>query len=191
MFDKVNRHKISPGPGEDIQGDFVSGKFGMDWVTHTSTYADRNKAGLEWDIVMLPKGPVERAPRIAMDCYHLFAPGKFHDQTFDFFSFANSFEQMTKTANANVAPTRKDVAEATWLKGKAGERPKHPQSMENFFDSLQHARHIPPSRYFLKLTLDFVGPQLDAMFEKKKTPEQAARDATKECNDFLAAQTDW
>lgn len=189
MYDKVYTSKVSPGPGQDIQGGFVSGKYAMDWGAHSGGWAALRKAGLKWDIVMLPKGPVERGPRIAMDTWSLAATGKNPDAAFDFLTFANSVEQASKFAEAGFPPARRDVAEATWLKGAPGSRANDPQHVDNYFASMDYVRHVQHSKHFLKVTLDIVAPQLDLMFEQKKTVEQAASDATKEANDFLASQT--
>lgn len=191
MLDKVYKHRVSPGPGQDIQGGFAGGKYAMDWGAHAGAWGAFRKANLKWDIVMLPKGPVERGPRIAMDTWSLAAPSKSPDAAFDFLVFANSLEQASKFANAGYPPSRKDVAEATWLKGSPGSRASDPQNVQNYFESMQHVRHVQHSKHFLKVTLDIVAPQLDLMFEQKKTAEQTANDATKEASDFLASQTEW
>jgi multiple sugar transport system substrate-binding protein len=191
MFDKINTHKVSPGPGQDIQAGFVGGKYAMDWGTHAGSWGALRKAGLKWDVVMLPKGPVERGPRIAMDTWSLARTSKNPDAAWDFLMFANSPEQATKFAEAGFPPSRRDVAEATWLKGAVGSRASDPQNVQNYFDSMEHVRHVQHSKHFLKVTLDIVAPQLDLLFEQKKTIEQAAADATREANEFLASQTAW
>jgi multiple sugar transport system substrate-binding protein len=190
MHDKVNKHKMSPGPGQDIEGGFVGGKYAMDWGAHVNSWAVFRKSGIKWDLVYLPKGPVERGPRTVMDGWQIAKPSKNPEAAWDFVLYAASFEQNKKFADAGFTPARKDVAEATWLKGTAGTRANDPQNIENYFNSMQFARHVQHSKFFLKVTLDMVGPHLDLMFEGKKTVEETANNAAKEANDFLAAQTE-
>ena len=191
MYDKVHKVGISPGPGQDLEGNFASGKYGMDWGAHVYGWPAWRKADLKWDIVMLPKGPVARGPRIVMDTWSLTAASKFPDGAWDFLMFATSPPQAAKFAEKGYTPPRKDVAKMTWLKDLPDKRTVDPKNLEAYFETMQHVKHVQHSKHFLKISFDIVAPQLDLMFEKKKSPEQAAVDAAKETNEFLASQTDW
>ncbi|MBI2941940.1 MAG: sugar ABC transporter substrate-binding protein [Chloroflexi bacterium] len=188
MYDTVYKDGIAPGPGQDLQGGFPGGKYAMEWGAHVAGWPGFRKANLKWDIVRLPKGPVSRGNRNALDTWTAAAQSKNPDAAWELIKFGSSYESGLKLANAGYAPYRKSVARDSWLKGTKGSRAVDPQNMEDYFVAMEESFHMPQVAFFWELTLKVIQPHFDLMWEKKKTPEQAAKDATVAANEFLRTQ---
>src|SRR5688500_9956208 len=95
-FDKIYTHRVAPRPGLGPDQGFMSGKIAMELGGHTGNWINFNQhPGLDWDIQILPKGPVTRAGgEVAADSVGISRNSEHVEQAWQFVKFMSSKESV-------------------------------------------------------------------------------------------------
>ena len=91
-FDKIYTHRVAPRPGFGPDQGFMSGKIAMELGGHTGNWINFNQhPSLDWDIQILPKGPVTRSGgEVAADSVGISRDSEHREQAWQFVKFLSS-----------------------------------------------------------------------------------------------------
>ena len=183
-FDKIYRHGISPRPGFAPDGGFMSGKIAMEFGGHTGAWIALNQiAGLDWDIQILPRGPVtRRGGECAIDSFGIYKHSPVREQAWQFIKFLSSKESVRLHLDNGFLPVRKSVV-AEMMSG--ANRPKHPRNIMAAYEQLEHAEQVPRSPDYIEIALEVIQPDVDRMLDKQLDVAETCRRAAESANRFI------
>lgn len=183
-FDKVYRYGFAPPPGYGPDRGFASGKMAMDFGGHTGDWVTYNDiSGLEWDIQILPRGPVtRRGGELAIDTIGLSESTRHPEEAWEFVKFMSSPESVRKHVRRGFLSIRKSVAEEL-LFNRAQE--VNPRNVRAAYEALKYAQPIPRSPDYIELALEIIQPDIDRMLIEGIPPETTCRQVTRSANAFL------
>lgn len=183
-FDKVYRHGFAPAPGYGPDRGFASGKIAMDFGGHTGDWVTYNDIpSLNWDIEILPEGPVtRRGGELAIDAIGISKSTKHPSEAWEFVKFMSSPESIQRHVERGYLSIRKSVAEDfLFERSKAG----HPHNVRAAYEALRYAQPIPRSPDYIELALEIIQPDIDRMLIEKIPPEVICRKVVQSTNAFL------
>ena len=186
-YDKIYKHGISPRPGFGPDGGFISGKIAMELGGHTGNWIGFNQiAGLDWDIQVLPRGPVaRRGGEFAIDSFGIAKTSPVREQAWQFIKFLSSKESVRAHLANGYLPVRKSVvAEMT----SGSNRLAHPQNIMAAYEQLQYAEQVPRSPDYIEIAQEVIQPDVDRMLDKSREVGSVAdtcRAAARSANRFI------
>ena len=183
-YDKVLKYDISPRPGYGPTTRFASGRMGLVSGGHTTFWRIYNKVeDLDWDIELLPRGPVRRdGGEIAVGAYAISKDSRYPEEAWRLVKHLASKEGVAAESRAGGVPSRRSVAQELMLGPNRNERPKNVQAV---FDQMPYAMAIPRSPDYIEIAIEVIQPEIDRMLQGDLTPEQACRRATMAANRFI------
>ena len=182
--DKVLKYDISPRPGYGPTTRFASGRIGLVCGGHTTFWRIYNKVpDLEWDIEVLPLGPVRRnGGEIAVGAYAISKDSRNPELAWELVKHLASKEGVAAECRAGGVPTRRSVAEELML---GPDRNENPRNVQAAFDQMPYAMPIPRSPDYIEIAIEVIQPEIDRMLQGQQTPEEACRRATEAANRFI------
>ena len=183
-LDKVYKHGISPKPGFGPANGFASNKMAMLWGGHTGAWVFYNEIeGLDWDIQILPQGPVTRCGgEIAMDAFGVYKDSKCPEAAWRVLKFISSKEGIRRHVKMGFLSTRKSVAEELLF---APDRKEHPANVKAVYEAMKYAKPIPRSPDYIEIATDVIQPEIDRMVHENSSVAEACRKATEAANRFM------
>jgi multiple sugar transport system substrate-binding protein len=184
-FDKIYKHEVSPRPGFGPSQGFMSGRIAMEFGGHTGNWIVYNQLpGLDWDIQILPRGPVARSGgEFAIDSFGISKESRVREQAWEFVKFLSSKESVRIHLENGYLPVRRSVVNEM-LAGK--NRLVHPQNIMAAYEQLKHARQIPRSPDYIEIALEVIQPDVDRMLDKQLDVGETCRRAARSANRFIA-----
>ena len=184
-YDKIYTHGISPRPGFGPDHGFMSGKIAMELGGHTGNWIAYNQiAGLDWDIQILPRGPVTRGGgEVAIDSFGISKDSKCREQAWQFIKFLSSRESVRVHLENGYLPVRKSIV-AEMLAGTS--KPAHPRNIMAAYEQLAFAQQVPRSPDYIEIALEVIQPDVDRMLDKQLDVAETCRSAARSANRFIA-----
>lgn len=184
-YDKIHTHQFAPRPGFGPELAFASGKMAMDWGGHTGLWVSYNQIpGLEWDVQILPRGPVTRSGgEFAIDTFGIAKDSPRVEAAWEFVKFLVSEQSIRRHVQEGYLSVRKSVAEELLF---APSRASQPRNVRAAYEQLQYAVLLPRSPDYIELALEVIQPEIDRMLDKRLDPLATARAATNAANRFVA-----
>ena len=184
-YDKIYKHRISPRPGFGPDHGFMSGKIAMEFGGHTGSWIAYNQiASLDWDIQILPKGPVTRVGgEFALDSFGISKSSRCREQAWEFIKFLASKESGRMHVANGYLPVRKSIAAEMLASGK---RLAHPRNIQAAYEQLKYARQVPRSPDYIELSLEVIQPDVDRMLDKQLDVSETCRSAARSANRFIS-----
>lgn len=183
-YDKV-ADGISPRPGYGPITRFASGRMGLVYGGHTTFWRIYNRAeGLDWDVALLPTGPVRRdGGEIAVGAFAVTKDCRNPDAAWELVKHLASKEGVAAEVRAGGLPSRRSVAEDLMLgPDRLNERPN---SIEYAFEQMKYSMTIPRSPDYIEIAIEVIQPEIDRMLQGELTPKQACLRATEAANRFI------
>ena len=183
-LDCITKHKISDAPGKSLEGGFNGGGYAMWNFIHTGSWPGITQAGVKWDVMTPPKGKRQEGGELALDSTAIGKGSKHVEESWSFLKFSSGKEGGIEWVLFNYPPTRKSVAEQTWIPHK--NTPEYPLHPERYFDSLPFNMTV----FWAPGSWDAWGilqKKVDLMLEDKMTPEEACKQAATEHRDLIAS----
>lgn len=183
-YDKVLKYDISPRPGYGPTTRFASGRMGLVCGGHTTFWRIYNQVpDLEWDIEILPLGPVRRnGGEIAVGAYAISKDSRHPEEAWSLVKHLASTEGVAAECRAGGVPTRRSVAEELMLGPNRNQQPRNVQAA---FDQMPYAMPIPRSPDYIEIAIEVIQPEIDRMLQGEQTPEEACRRAAVAANRFI------
>ena len=182
--DKVWKHRVSPAPGRGPDQGFASGKLAMELVGHVGEWTKYNQIpSLEWDIQLLPAGPVTRVGgEMTLEAIGMSKDTQHVEECWRFIKFMFRRSSIRAHADAGYLPIRKSVALETFLSPTHTSNPRH---AEVAYEALKYAKSIPRSPDFIEIALDVIQPEIDRALADNTDINEACRRAARAANDFI------
>lgn len=183
--DKVHTYGISPKPGFGPANGFSSGKMAMLFGGHTGAWVFYNQLpDLNWDIEILPQGPVtRRGGEIAMDAFGIAKTSQHPEAAWRLLKFMTSKEGIRRHVSAGWLSPRKSVAEEMLLTPDRRERPLNVKAV---YEAMEYAMPIPRSPDYIEIATDVIQPEIDRMILEGTDVATACRRASLAANRFMA-----
>ena len=183
-LDCITVHKIADAPGKSLEGGFNGGGYAMWNFIHTGSWPGITGAGVKWDVMTPPKGKRLEGGELALDSTAIGKGSKHLDESWAFLKFSSGKEGGLEWVKFNYPPTRKSVAQETWIPHK--NIPAYPLHPERYFDSLPYNMTV----FWAPGSWDAWGilqKKVDVMLEGKMTPEEACKQAAEEHRQLIAS----
>jgi multiple sugar transport system substrate-binding protein len=183
-YDKIYKHGVSPRPGFGPDYGFMSGKIAMELGGHTGSWIAYNQIpGLDWDIQILPKGPVtRRGGEVAIDSFGISRSSPHREQAWEFIKFLSSKESVRAHVEHGYLPVRKSVARAMLGTDR---RRAHPRNIMAAYEQLKYAQQVPRSPDYIEIALEVIQPDVDRMLDKQLDVAETCRSAARSANRFI------
>ena len=183
-YDKIYKHRVSPRPGFGPDHGFMSGKIAMELGGHTGNWIAYNQImSLDWNIQILPRGPVTReGGEFAIDSFGIAKGSPVREQAWQFVKFLSSKESVRVHLENGYLPVRKSIVNEM-LAGK--NKPAHPQNIMAAYEQLKHARQVPRSPDYIEIALEVIQPDVDRMLDKQLDVAATCRSAARSANRFI------
>ena len=176
---------ISPRPGYGPVTRFASGRMGLVYGGHTTFWRIYNRAeDLDWDVALLPKGPVRRhGGEIAVGAFAVTKDCRHPEAAWELVKHLASREGVIAEVRAGGLPSRRSVARELMLgPDRLNDRPP---SVEWAFEQIKYSMTIPRSPDYIEIAIEVIQPEIDRMLQGELTPEQACRRAAEAANRFI------
>jgi multiple sugar transport system substrate-binding protein len=185
-FDKIYKHGISPRPGFGPDQGFMSGKVAMEFGGHTGAWISYNQIEtLDWDIQILPSGPVTRkGGEFALDSFGIAKASTVREQAWEFVKFLSSKESVRLHVQNGFLPVRKSIFNE--MMSTPNLRPKHPRNITAAYEQLKYAMQVPRSPDYIELALEVIQPDVDRMLDKQLDVAATCRSAARSANRFIS-----
>ena len=182
--DKIYKYAISPRPGFGPERGFMSGKIGMDWGGHTGLWTTYNQIpGLDWDIQILPKGPVTRnGGEYAIDTFGISKSSRHIEAAWEFVKFLVSKESIRRHVQEGYLSVRKSIAQELLF---TDARTTRPRNVKAAYEQLKYSMLLPRSPDYIEIALEVIQPDIDRMLDKNLDAAQACRSAADAANRFI------
>lgn len=183
--DKALQHHYSAPAGYEPLNGFVNRRLAMVMVGHVNFWPNYNQIpGLDWDIQLLPAGPVtRRGGELAIAGYSLSRHTRYPEEAWMLLKFLTRREAALEVMRHGSISPRRSVAAVQISERRPGERPEHVAAA---YDQIRFAQPIPRHPYYIELMIQIVQPEIDRMVLGELTPEEAAHRAAAGVNAFLA-----
>lgn len=182
--EKSSRYGISAPAGYEPPNSFVNERVAMNIGGHLDFWLNYNAVpGLDWDVQILPAGPVTRAGgEIAIGGYSLSKRSRHPEATWALMKFITRPEKMSAIVARGGVSVRRSVAEAQLRDPGRTDRPRN---LAAVYRQLEFARPIPRHPHYIEIMLQIVQPEVDRMVSGAQTPEETGRRAAAAVNAFL------
>ena len=183
-LDKIYTHRVAPRPGFGPDQGFMSSKIAMELGGHTGNWINFNQhPGLDWDIQILPKGPVTRAGgEVAVDSVGVSRDSEHVEQAWQFVKFMSSKESVRLHVENGYLPVRKSVAQEMLMRPGRTARPRNVMAA---YEQLKYAQRVPRSPDYLEIALEVIQPDVDRMLDKQLDVAATCRSAAESANRFI------
>ncbi len=184
-LDKSERYGISAPAGFEPINGFVNERVAMIVGGHVNYWLNYNQmAGLDWDVQVLPRGPVTRkGGELAMAGYSVSATSQHPEEAWALVKFLTRPEAIARIVERGSLSVRRSVAEAQMREAGPGSRPRN---LAAAYRQFQYGEHIPRHAHYIEIMLQIVQPEVDRMLLGEFGPEEAGRRAAAAVNAFLA-----
>lgn len=184
-LEKATKHRISAPAGFEPVNGFVNQRVAMIVGGHLNYWLNYNQVpGLEWDVQVLPRGPVTRkGGEIAIAGYSISRTSMHVEETWQLAKWLTRREAIAAVAARGTLAVRRSVGEA--MMRAPGPRP-NPRNLEAAYAQFEFGEPIPHHANYIEIASQIIQPEIDRMVLGEITPEEAARRATASVNAFLA-----
>ncbi len=187
FYDKTTNGtlKFAPSSTDDALGGFAGGKTAMEYGGHTGMWASYNAVeGLNWDIAELPSGSKQKAgSELAIEGYAISNTTANPEAAWAFLKYFTGYEGAKIMSELGYPCCRQSVANELLAVPK--EERSYPQNLEALYAAMDDSMALPRDPEFTNCTQTIVQPIIDLMLEGELTPEEAAKQATADANDYL------
>lgn len=187
FFDKTTKgtYKFAPSSTDDALGGFAGGLSAMEYGGHTGMWVAYNAVeGLDWDIASLPSGSAQKAgSEFAVEGYAISKDTKNPEAAWTFLKYFTGKEGAKLMNELGYPCCRQSVVDEKLAVPK--EERSCPQNLEALYAAMDDAMTLPRDPEFNNCTQTVVQPIIDLMLEGELTPEEAAKEATAQANDYL------
>jgi len=186
-YDKIYTHQVAPRPGFGPDQGFMSGKIAMEFGGHVGSWIAYNQiSGLDWDIQVLPKGPVTRSGgEVSIDSFGIAKDSPHREQTWAFIKFLSSKESVRLHVENGYLPVRKSVAREMLLRPDSERAHPRPRNIMAAYEQLKYARQVPRSPDYIEIALEVIQPDVDRMLDKQLDVAATCRSAADAANRFI------
>jgi multiple sugar transport system substrate-binding protein len=183
-MDKIYKYHVAPRPGFGPESGFISGKLGMEMGGHTSNWTVFDQIpGFDWDIQILPKGPVtRRGGELAIDTYAVWKKTKHLEEAWKFIKFLVSKPSIRLHVENGYLSVRKSIANELLF---TSARHANPRNVRAAYEQLQYAEILPRSPDLIEITLQVIQPDVDRALDKQLDAATVCRDAAQAANRFI------
>ncbi|MDB6169335.1 MAG: N-Acetyl-D-glucosamine transport system, sugar-binding protein [Verrucomicrobia bacterium] len=183
-LEKATKHRISAPAGFEPVNGFVNQRVAMIVGGHVSYWLNYNQVpALEWDVQLLPRGPVTRkGGEIAIAGYSISRASAHPEEAWTLVKFLTRPEAIADVVARGNLSVRRSVGEAA-MQAK-GPRP-NPHHLEAAYAQFEFGEPIPHHANYIEIVSQIVQPEIDRMVLGESTPEEAARRATAGVNAFM------
>ncbi len=184
-YDKVYKYRIAPPPGFGPDYGFISGKLAMEMGGHTGTWITFNQIpGLDWDIQVLPKGPVtRRGGEFAIDTFGISKASPHIPEAWQFIKLLVSKPGIRKHVENGYLSVRKSIAEELLF---APGRTTNPRNIRAAYEQLSYSLVLPRSPDYIEIALDVIQPDIDRMMDKQTDVAETCRSGARAANRFIS-----
>lgn len=183
-LEKSSKYHISAPAGYEPFNGFINGRLAMIVGGHVSYWLNYNQMpGLDWDVQLLPRGPVTRnGGELAMAGNSISRWSRHPEEAWALAKFLTRPEAIAGIVGRGALSVRRSVAEATM----AGHAPRpNPHNLEAAYRQFDFGEPIPHHPNYIELMSQIIQPEIDLMLLGELTPEAAARRATQRADAFL------
>jgi ABC-type glycerol-3-phosphate transport system substrate-binding protein len=154
-------------------------------VGHVNFWPHYNQMpGLDWDLQLLPIGPVSRVGgELAIAGYGINRETRHRDEAWALLKFLTRKEVAMEIARRGSISPRRSVAQAQINERRPDDRPRN---IAAAYEQIKYAQPIPRHPHFIEIMLQIVQPEVDRMVQGDLAPEEAARRAAAGVNAYLA-----
>ena len=183
-YDKIYKHRVAPRPGFGPDQGFMSGKIAMEFGGHTGNWIAYNQiASLDWDIQILPRGPVTRSGgEFAIDSFGISRDSPRREPAWAFLTFLSSKSSVRTHVENGFLPVRKSVAREMLMRA---DRTAPPRNITAAYEQLKHAQQVPRSPDYIEIALEVIQPDVDRMLDKQLDVAETCRGAAESANRFI------
>lgn len=184
-YDKSEKHGISAPAGFEPLNGFVNERVAMILGGHVNYWLNYNQMpGLDWDVQLLPEGPVTRkGGELAMAGYSVSKTSPHPEEAWALAKFLTRPEAIARIVARGSLSVRRSVAEAQMRDARPEDRPRN---LAAAYRQFQYGEHIPRHSHYIEIMLQIVQPEVDRMLLGEFGPEEAGRRAAAAVNAFLA-----
>ncbi len=183
-FDKIHRLGFAPKPGYEPDGAFVSKRMAMDFGGHTGNWITFNSIpGLDWDIEILPAGPVTRVGgELSVDALGMSRDTPNPGAAWEAVKFISSPDSVRKHVKRGYLSVRKSVAEELIFPAAKTRRPNNVRAA---YEALKYSTPVPRSADFIELALEIIQPDIDEMLADKTPPSRVCAKVVRAADTYL------
>jgi multiple sugar transport system substrate-binding protein len=186
-YDKIYKHRVSPELGRGPDQGFMSGRIAMELGGHVGSWIAYNQiSGLDWDIQILPKGPVTRSGgEVSIDSFGIARDSKHVEQAWAFIKFLSSTESVRLHVENGYLPVRKSVTREMLLRPDGEREGGRPRNIMAAYEQLKYAQQVPRSPDYIEIALEVIQPDVDRMLDKQSDVAATCRSAADAANRFI------
>jgi multiple sugar transport system substrate-binding protein len=184
-LEKSSTHGFSAPAGFEPLNGFVNERVAMIVGGHINFWLNYNQISeLDWDVQLLPKGPVTRSGgELAMAGYSVSSTSEHVEEAWELAKFLTRPEAVSAIVERGSLSVRRSVAEAVMQ----NEGPRaNPHNLEAAYRQFEFGEPIPHHENFIEIMTQIVQPEVDLMLLGDLSPEETGRIATEKVNAFLA-----
>ena len=184
-LEKSSKHGFSAPAGFEPLNGFVNERVAMVVGGHVNFWLNYNEMSeLDWDVQLLPKGPVKRGGgEIAMAGYSISSTSQHVEEAWELAKFVTRPDAVAAVVERGSLSVRRSVAEE--VMNRKGPR-ANPHNLEAAYRQFKYGEPIPHHENFIEIMIKIVQPEVDLMLLGELTPEETGRIATEKVNEFIA-----
>jgi ABC-type glycerol-3-phosphate transport system substrate-binding protein len=187
--DLINKYKVHPTStamtnlAMGVQGMFMTGRLAMFASGIWETPGLRKINDFEWDIAMFPKGPDgRRAFGTGGSGYCILKDSKHPDEAFEVVKALAGRKGEMMLADAGLAqPAIREIT----MSGHWSLNDNPPKNKRMLDEAMKYVIYDPFSATWREAKELYINPELDLVFNGKKTPEEAVKNFTGKVNELL------
>ena len=184
-LEKSTRHHFSAPAGFEPLNGFVNQRVAMIVGGHINYWTNYNQIpGLDWDVQLLPAGPVSRSGgELAIAGYSISRESRHPEEAWALAKFLTRPAAIAAVVARGNLAVRRSVAEA--VMHAPGPR-SLPRKLEAAYAQYDYGEPIPHHANYIEIMFQAVQPEIDRMLLGELTPEEAGRRSAEAVNAFLA-----
>lgn len=190
--DLINKYKVHPSSttmtnlAMGVQGMFMTGRLAMFSSGIWETPSLRKAEGLEWDVAMFPKGPKgKRGFGTGGSGYCILKTTKHPKEAYKVIKAMTGSSAQTMLAETGLAqPAMMAIAEGpSWIGGDAP-----PKNKKMLNEAMKYVIYEPFSSVWREAKEVYINPEIDLLFNGKKTAQEAVGAFINKVNGLLKAK---
>ena len=190
--DLINKYRVHPTStamtnlAMGVQGMFMTGRLAMFASGIWETPGLRKIDNFEWDVAMFPRGPNgRRAFGTGGSAYCILKDSKHPDEAFEVIKALSGRKGEECLADAGLAqPAIKDIT----LSEHWALNDNPPKNKKMLDEAMRYVVYEPFSARWREAKELYINPELDLLFNGKKTTEEAVKSFTGNADDLLAGR---
>jgi multiple sugar transport system substrate-binding protein len=184
-LEKSSNYGISAPAGFEPVNGFVNGRVAMIVGGHVSHWLNYNQMdGLDWDVQLLPVGPVTRTGgELAISGYSVNKTSPHPEEAWALAKFLTRPAAIAPIVARGGLAVRRSIAAAQIRDARPED---HPRNLAVAYRQFQYGESIPRHSHYIEIMLQIVQPEIDRMLLGEFGPEEAGRRAAAAVNAFLA-----